>query len=104
MGSGKITCNEVPLPDCQIKLQILEKGGLLTKGYHPIEGAVAFETNTDKDGMYHIMNVPTRFVQGYIGSLPEKRPGSDGSRWSRTSLWRQAKQRIPRLLKRRSGR
>lgn len=62
---GKITCNEIPLPDCQIKLQILEKGGLLTKGYHPIEGAVAFETNTDKDGMYHIMNVPPGLYKLY---------------------------------------
>ncbi|MEK6622284.1 MAG: hypothetical protein AABZ13_07365, partial [Planctomycetota bacterium] len=62
---GKITCNEVPLQDCQIKLQILEKGGLLTKGYHPIEGAVAFETNTDKDGMYHIMNVPPGLYKLY---------------------------------------
>lgn len=62
---GKITCNEIPLPDCQVKLQILEKGGLLTKGYHPIEGAVAFETNTDKDGMYHLMNVPPGLYKLY---------------------------------------
>jgi len=55
---GRITCSGSPLQDCQIKLQILEKGGLLTKGYHPIEGAMAFETSTDKDGVYHIMNVP----------------------------------------------
>ena len=62
---GKITCNEIPLPDCQIKLQILEKGGLLTKGYHPIEGAMAFETNTDKDGKYHIINVPPGLYKLY---------------------------------------
>ncbi|MBI5307946.1 MAG: hypothetical protein HZB37_06370 [Planctomycetes bacterium] len=62
---GKVTCNGIPLPDCQIKLQILEKGGLLTKGYHPIEGAVAFETNTDKDGMYHVMNVPPGLYKLY---------------------------------------
>ncbi len=62
---GKITCNEIPLTDCQVKLQILEKGGLLTKGYHPIEGAVAFETNTDKDGMYHLMNVPPGLYKLY---------------------------------------
>ncbi len=62
---GKITCNEIPLPDCQVKLQILEKGGLLTKGYHPIEGAVAFETNTDKDGTYHLMNVPPGLYKLY---------------------------------------
>lgn len=62
---GKIICNGIPLPDCQIKLQILEKGGLLTKGYHPIEGAITFETNTDKDGTYHIMNVPPGLYKLY---------------------------------------
>ncbi len=62
---GKITCNEIPLQDCQIKLQILEKGGLLTKGYHPIEGAMAFETDTGKDGMYHLMNIPPGLYKLY---------------------------------------
>ena len=62
---GKITCNEIPLPDCQVKLQILEKGGLLTKGFHPIEGAMAFETTTGKDGMYHLMNVPPGLYKLY---------------------------------------
>ena len=62
---GKITGNGSPLPDCQVKLQILEKGGLLIKGYHPIEGAVALETNTDKDGIYHVMNVPPGLYKLY---------------------------------------
>lgn len=62
---GKITGSGSPLPDCQVKLQILEKGSLLTKGYHPIEGAVAFETNTDTDGVYRVMNVPPGLYKLY---------------------------------------
>ncbi len=54
---GRIFHSGKPLPDCQVKLQMLEKGGLLTKGYRPVEGAIELETTTDKDGMYHFMNV-----------------------------------------------
>src|SRR3972149_9755190 len=41
---GKILRSGRPLPGCQVKLQMLEKGGLLTKGYRPVEGAVENET------------------------------------------------------------
>ena len=54
---GKILRSGSPLPDCQVKLQMLEKGGLLTKGYRPVEGAVEIETVTDKEGIYHFANV-----------------------------------------------
>ena len=36
---------------------MLEKSGLLAKGYRPIDGAVEIETVTDKDGVYHFENV-----------------------------------------------
>lgn len=54
---GRILHSGKPLPDCQVKLQMLEKGGLLTKGYRPVEGAIELETITDKDGIYHFVNV-----------------------------------------------
>lgn len=54
---GRILHSGKPLPDCQVKLQMLEKGGLLVKGYRPVEGAVEIETHTDKDGIYRFMNV-----------------------------------------------
>lgn len=54
---GRILHSGKPLPDCQVKLQMLEKGGLLVKGYRPVEGAVELETITDKDGVYHFLNV-----------------------------------------------
>ena len=54
---GRILHSGKPLPDCQVKLQMLEKGGLLAKGYRPVEGAVELETITDKDGIYRFMNV-----------------------------------------------
>jgi hypothetical protein len=54
---GKILHSGSPLPDCQVKLQMLEKSGLLAKGYRPIDGAVEIETVTDKDGVYHFENV-----------------------------------------------
>ncbi|MCF6154949.1 MAG: hypothetical protein E3K36_06785 [Candidatus Brocadia sp.] len=54
---GRIVHSGKPLPDCLVKLQMLEKGGLLTKGYRPVEGAIELETITDKDGIYHFMNV-----------------------------------------------
>ncbi|MFN3532087.1 MAG: carboxypeptidase-like regulatory domain-containing protein, partial [Candidatus Brocadia sp.] len=54
---GRILHSGKPLPDCQVKLQMLEKGGLLSKGYRPVEGAVELEAVTDKDGIYHFMNV-----------------------------------------------
>ncbi len=55
---GKILYSGKPLPDCQVKLQMLEKGGLLSKGYRPVEGAVEYETITDKDGVYRFTSVP----------------------------------------------
>ena len=54
---GKILHSGSPLPDCQVKLQMLEKSGLLAKGYRPIDGAAEIETVTDKDGVYHFENV-----------------------------------------------
>lgn len=54
---GKILHSGSPLPDCQVKLQLLEKGGLLAKGYRPVNGAVEIETVTYKDGVYHFENV-----------------------------------------------
>ena len=37
---GKILRSGSPLSGCQVKLQMLEKGGLLTRGYRPVAGAV----------------------------------------------------------------
>lgn len=54
---GRILHSGKPLPDCQVKLQMLEKGGFLAKGYHPVEGALEIETQTDKDGAYCFMNI-----------------------------------------------
>lgn len=54
---GRILHSGKPLPDCQVKLQMLEKGGLLTKGYRPVEGAVEIEAVTDKDGFYRFADV-----------------------------------------------
>jgi len=54
---GKILRGGSPLSGCQVKLQMLEKGGLLTKGYHPVEGAVEIETVTDNEGVYRFANV-----------------------------------------------
>lgn len=54
---GRILHSGKPLPDCQVKLQMLEKGGVLTKGYRPVEGAIELEAITDNDGVYHFMNV-----------------------------------------------
>lgn len=54
---GKILQGGNPLPGCQVKLQMLEKAGLLAKGYRPIDGAVEVETATDNDGVYHFVNV-----------------------------------------------
>ncbi len=54
---GKILQSGKPLSGCQVKLQVLEKVGLLTKGYRPVEGALEIETVTDENGIYHFMNV-----------------------------------------------
>ncbi len=54
---GRILHGGNLLPNCQVKLQMLEKSGLLTKGYRPVEGALELETVTDKDGRYHFVNV-----------------------------------------------
>lgn len=62
---GRILHSGQSLPDCQVKLQMLEKGGLLTKGYRPVEGAVEFEAVTDNDGIYRFMNVPPGMYKLY---------------------------------------
>ena len=54
---GKIFNSGKPLPECQVKLQMLEKSGLLAKGYRPVEGALELETTTSEDGIYQFMNV-----------------------------------------------
>ena len=54
---GKILRSGSPLPGCQVKLQMLEKGGLLAKGYRPVAGAVENETVTDNEGVYRFANV-----------------------------------------------
>ncbi len=54
---GKILRSGSPLPECQVKLQMLEKGGLLAKGYHPVEDAVEIEAVTDGSGVYRFVNV-----------------------------------------------
>ena len=68
---GKVFCGGKPLPDCQIKLQMLEKGGLLARVYHPVEGAEELETSTDADGVYRFMNVPPGFYKLYWKPLNE---------------------------------
>jgi hypothetical protein len=54
---GKILRSGSPLPECQVKLQMLEKGGLLAKGYRPVPEALEIETVTDNDGVYRFVNV-----------------------------------------------
>ena len=54
---GKILRSGSPLPGCQVKLQMLGKGGLLAKGYRPVAGAVENETVTDNGGVYRFANV-----------------------------------------------
>lgn len=65
MVEGRILHSGKPLPDCQVKLQMLEKGGLLTKGYRPVEGAVELEAVTDKDGFYRFVNVSPGLYKMY---------------------------------------
>ncbi|GJQ22439.1 hypothetical protein BIY37_11700 [Candidatus Brocadia sapporoensis] len=62
---GRILHSGKPLPDCQVKLQMLEKGGLLAKGYRPVEGALEIETLTDKEGVYRFMNVSPGLYKVY---------------------------------------
>lgn len=62
---GKILHGGKPLKDCQIKLQMLEKGGMLMKVYHPVEGAEELETTTDVDGVYRFANIPPGFYKLY---------------------------------------
>ncbi|OHB44405.1 MAG: hypothetical protein A2545_05350 [Planctomycetes bacterium RIFOXYD2_FULL_41_16] len=54
---GKILRSGNPLPGCQVKLQMLGKGGLLAKGYRPVKEAVEIETVTDNEGVYRFANV-----------------------------------------------
>ncbi|TVM03989.1 MAG: hypothetical protein CV087_02015 [Candidatus Brocadia sp. WS118] len=62
---GRILHSGKPLSDCQVKLQMLEKGGMLAKGYHPVEGALELETITDKEGVYRFMNVSPGLYKVY---------------------------------------
>ncbi|OQZ00572.1 MAG: hypothetical protein B6D35_06240 [Candidatus Brocadia sp. UTAMX2] len=62
---GRILHSGKPLPDCQVKLQMLEKVGILNKGYHPIEGALEHEVITDKDGVYRFMNMSPGLYKVY---------------------------------------
>ncbi|MFO0792829.1 MAG: hypothetical protein U0586_02080 [Candidatus Brocadiaceae bacterium] len=68
---GKVFCGGKSLRDCQIKLQMLEKGGLLVRVYHPVEGAEELEASTDADGVYRFMNVPPGFYKLYWKPLNE---------------------------------
>lgn len=70
-AEGKILRSGSPLPGCQVKLQMLEKGGLLTKGYHPVEGAVEVETVTDNEGVYRFANVSPGLYKLYWKPLTE---------------------------------
>jgi len=54
---GKILRSGSPLSGCQVKLQMLEKSGLLAKGYRPVAEAMEIETVTDDDGVYRFVNV-----------------------------------------------
>ena len=62
---GRILHSGKPLPDCQVKLQMLEKSGLLAKGFRPVEGALELETTTDKEGVYRFMNVSPGMYKVY---------------------------------------
>ncbi|MDO8744117.1 MAG: carboxypeptidase-like regulatory domain-containing protein [Candidatus Brocadiaceae bacterium] len=70
-AEGKILRSGSPLPECQVKLQMLEKGGLLTKGYHPVEGAVEIETVTDNEGVYRFANVSPGLYKLYWKPITE---------------------------------
>jgi len=54
---GRILRSGAPLSECGVKLQMLEKGGVLAKGYRPVAGAMELETVTDKSGLYHFDDV-----------------------------------------------
>lgn len=62
---GRILHSGKPLPNCQVKLQMLEKGGILAKGYRPIEGALEIETATNNEGVYQFMNVSPGLYKMY---------------------------------------
>lgn len=46
-----------PLPNCQVKLQMLEKHGWIIKWYCPVKETMEFETTTDEKGIYTFMNM-----------------------------------------------
>lgn len=62
---GRILHSGKPLPNCQVKLQMLEKGGLLAKGYRPLEGALEIEVTTNNEGVYQFMNVAPGLYKMY---------------------------------------
>jgi len=68
---GKILRSGSPLPGCQVKLQMLEKGGLLSKGYRPVEEALEIETVTDTYGVYRFVNVSPGLYKLYWKPLTE---------------------------------
>ncbi len=70
-AEGKILSGGKPLPNCQVKLQMLEKYGLITKRYRPIEGAMEFETTTDEEGVYRFVNMATGLYKLYWKPISE---------------------------------
>ncbi|BBO17286.1 carboxypeptidase regulatory-like domain-containing protein [Candidatus Brocadia pituitae] len=62
---GRILHSGKPLPGCRVKLQMLEKVGLLSKGYRPVEGALEIEANANNEGVYHFMNVSPGMYKMY---------------------------------------
>src|SRR3989304_6750793 len=68
---GKILRSGSPLPGCQVKLQMLEKGGLLAKGDRPVEEALGIETVTDTYGVYRFVNVSPGLYKLYWKPLTE---------------------------------
>lgn len=70
-AEGKILSGGKPLPNCQVKLQMLEKYGLITKRYRPIEGAMEFETTTDEEGIYRFVNMAAGLYKLYWKPLSE---------------------------------
>ncbi|MGQ3684818.1 MAG: carboxypeptidase-like regulatory domain-containing protein [Candidatus Loosdrechtia sp.] len=55
---GRIVERRDFLAGCYVKLQLLERFGLLSKRYRPLAGAVEFEAITDENGVYLFENIP----------------------------------------------
>lgn len=54
---GRILKSGKPIKDCQVQLRRLEKGGLLSRDYRLVDGALELEMVTNDEGYYHFMNV-----------------------------------------------